>query len=373
MEVPSLRETISVLAVDKDGDSLDYLTSSLRMSGFEVSAGAVSGSEALLKASESPPDISIISLSIEGDIDGVETGRQLGAGLGVPVVYIIEHEDPELLNRAMTTGPYGFLRLPLHPPSIRSVIELSLTLHRSEQRREGSISMLQEALECTEEGVLVTDPGGAVVYSNRAAEQLTGHANPESASMGIGEVLDIVHPETLEAIELDYPSLLAQGYESDSDGGRTALRSRGGDTTEVSLTLNPRMDDEGNHAGAVVCLEPRRTAARGDAGAEAPSADEVLLMKELVDSSELAAIALAADGTIRYASPSLCMVLGYTAEEVTGLNISRLLNRPDIDVRSLAGDVDISFRHKGFSERRMTGSGRMVALGSGELMTVITF
>jgi len=61
--------------------------------GYNIDTIASSGAAALERIATQPPDLVLMDIHIEGDIDGIETASRIPAGLVVPVVYLTSHAE----------------------------------------------------------------------------------------------------------------------------------------------------------------------------------------------------------------------------------------------------------------------------------------
>src|ERR1700757_1139732 len=75
--------------------------------GFDVPAVVASGADALLKIGHLRPDVVLMDVNIDGDMDGIETSVKIPENLDVAVIYVTAYSDEGLVQRARQTSPYG--------------------------------------------------------------------------------------------------------------------------------------------------------------------------------------------------------------------------------------------------------------------------
>ena len=75
----------------------------LELLGYSVPAVASSGQEAIRKAGQIHPDLVLMDIVLEGDMDGVETAEQIKNRFDIPVVYLTAYADKRTLQRAKIT------------------------------------------------------------------------------------------------------------------------------------------------------------------------------------------------------------------------------------------------------------------------------
>lgn len=93
--------------------------------GYEVPAVAASSEQALMEVDQNNPDIVLMDINIEGDMDGIQTAEQLGEG-SPPVIYLTAHSEETTLARARSTKPYGYLIKPFSERELHATIQMAL-------------------------------------------------------------------------------------------------------------------------------------------------------------------------------------------------------------------------------------------------------
>lgn len=94
--------------------------------GYEVPAVVASGAQALLGVDQTSPDIVLMDINIEGDMDGIQTAERICDSSPVPVIYLTAHSDETTLARAGYTKPYGYLIKPFSERELHATIKMAL-------------------------------------------------------------------------------------------------------------------------------------------------------------------------------------------------------------------------------------------------------
>ena len=81
--------------------------------GYEITTLVASGGQALHEIENNTPDIILMDVNIEGDIDGIETVARIPEHHNIPVIYLTAYSEEATLQRARSTRPYGFLLKPI--------------------------------------------------------------------------------------------------------------------------------------------------------------------------------------------------------------------------------------------------------------------
>ena len=131
------RDPISILLVEDEGLIARDLEDTLTRLGYRVSGIASEGTQAIEMARDLHPQLVVMDVGLRGEVDGIEAACAIQEQEPVPVIFLTGHTDTETLQRAVLTGPLGYLTKPFQEADLRSVIEVAIHKHRSDiQRRE---------------------------------------------------------------------------------------------------------------------------------------------------------------------------------------------------------------------------------------------
>jgi two-component system, response regulator PdtaR len=94
--------------------------------GYDVCGSAGTGIEALNCVAKMRPDIVLMDISLEGEMDGIETARQIKKDFNIPVIFVSAHVDGATIERAKAIHPEGFIQKPFNDDDLRVAIELGI-------------------------------------------------------------------------------------------------------------------------------------------------------------------------------------------------------------------------------------------------------
>jgi two-component system, response regulator PdtaR len=135
-----------ILIVEDEKITAMDLERSLTKMGYEVCGTASYGIEAVKQAETLQPDVILMDVSLQGDMDGVTAAGQINVRLDIPVIYLTAHADNGTLDRAKISEPYGYLLKPFRERELNIAVEIALYKHKMEKERKILTAKLQEAL-----------------------------------------------------------------------------------------------------------------------------------------------------------------------------------------------------------------------------------
>lgn len=91
--------------------------------GFQTEGELVYGKTAIETAKKIKPDLIVMDISLEGEIDGIEAMLQIREFSDVPVIYITGNSDPYHVDRAEETDYLDYLTKPIEFEDLKKSVE----------------------------------------------------------------------------------------------------------------------------------------------------------------------------------------------------------------------------------------------------------
>ena len=129
-----MAKKVRILIVEDELLIANQLKRKLEQLGHEVVAIVTNGRDALRVAAEVHPDLVLMDIVIQGDMDGIETADALIRDHNIPVIYLTAYADNETLRRAEDTRAYGYILKPFNEREVHAMIKM--TLKRFEHERD---------------------------------------------------------------------------------------------------------------------------------------------------------------------------------------------------------------------------------------------
>ena len=140
-------DPVSILLVEDEAVIARDLEDTLTRLGYRVSGIASEGTEAIAMARELHPQLVVMDVSLRGDVDGIEAACVIQEDAPVPVIFLTGHSDTETLQRAVMTGPLGYLIKPFQEDDLRCAIEVAIHKHRADIERRQREEHLRRSAE----------------------------------------------------------------------------------------------------------------------------------------------------------------------------------------------------------------------------------
>lgn len=129
-----MKPSNTILVVEDEAIIGADIQATLEGLGYRVPRVVASGADALAAMDALHPDLVLMDIRIQGDLDGVETAKQVRRERDVPIVFLTSHSDQATLERAKEAGPQAYLLKPFDEKDLRTTIEVTLHTHELERR-----------------------------------------------------------------------------------------------------------------------------------------------------------------------------------------------------------------------------------------------
>lgn len=175
------------------------LQHTLESFGHEVVATSPSGELAIEMAKTLRPDLILMDINLEGEIDGTEAAEIIQADTPVPIVFLTAYTESGTLARAEKSAPYGYLVKPVETRALQATLRMALARSRAERHVRESEERLRVAIEAADLGVWEWRADGAQFYSLGNLERILGEL-PDGLSDSPNALLQRLDPADREAI-----------------------------------------------------------------------------------------------------------------------------------------------------------------------------
>ena len=298
------------------------LKTNLENQGYAVTSLPNSGEEAVRAMDSDRPDLVLMDLLLSGPMDGVQAARQIRRFHKIPVIFITAYANPEVVERAMTAEPFGYLVKPIDTKELCSTIEVALFKAQMEQRLRESDDRLRLVLEATSDGLWDQDLARGTVFRGENWYRMLGY-EPGGTADGHQALEELMHPEDLPRYRRAWQSHL-EGAER-SFHCEYRLRNKEGDWQWVLSRGKVVQWDDQDRPVRIVGTNTDISAAKKAEQALRRSEEKYRLVMENTNE----AVMVFKNGRTVFHNSSAPQVLGWPAEKMAGMTIDQFLHPDD--------------------------------------------
>jgi PAS domain S-box-containing protein len=119
-------EKARILIVEDEYIIAMEIKSQLQILGYEVTSIVDTSEKAIKKAEEDKPDLILMDIRIEGEMDGIDTASQIRSHSDISIIFLTAFADEDKIGRAKLVLPYGYLLKPVQNRELKIIIEMAL-------------------------------------------------------------------------------------------------------------------------------------------------------------------------------------------------------------------------------------------------------
>ena len=237
--------SVNVMIVEDDLISSTLLKKQCGLIGYDVVAAVSSGEEAIETAQGSAPDIVLMDINLEGEMDGIDTADYIFRNYNIPVIFITVSTDDETLNRAKKSNPYGYIIKPVDQKDLKMGIEMAILRHSLETTISENEERVSTILNSIGDAVVVVAPDDMITYMNPVAEIMAESSSSKSLGRRFGEVINI-QSSTGQGLKT------IKSLETDRGVSNFYILKKKAGSIPIEFKMSPQMDIQGNFIGTVI-------------------------------------------------------------------------------------------------------------------------
>ena len=338
-----------LLVVEEERSVGEKLREALLSLDYAVGDVLSSGDEALQRAEAERPDLVLVDINLQGEVDGVEAASRIQTGLDIPVVFLMGDCGAETRHRAYTARPFGYIPMPFHEQFLAATVETALDRYSLEKLlKENNRKQMKEVLRLSEKpyrglveeggmAVLIDDIDGGFRYTNQAFADIFGYSMEEIRQQSIRL---LVHPDDVVKV-MGYHSARMEGREAPT---RYEFRGVRKDGAVIILEVIAIVDEED---GRIRGTRSYIWDITGHKQVEKALRDSDARFRGVVQRSKDGIILTDEQGLIVDWNESMETIIGLGAEEVLGRYVFDVLNAsgpPKVRKPEYYQEVDRQFR-----------------------------
>ncbi len=229
---------LRLMLVEDDDDIALMIRKALERAQHQITRHRTAA-DAIRELAEQPFDLVLLDHYLP-DMPGLQMLQTLQARqISTPALIVTAYGDEQLATRVLHAGALDYV---VKDPALSFLTELpkrvneSVTRHRLQQFNR----LLIEAIESAGDGILLTDRHRTILHVNRALERMSGYSRDEMVGQNPRLLRSGVHPPEV------YSGLWQAILSGSTWQGELTDRRKDGSHYEVSQTVSPILDNQGN-------------------------------------------------------------------------------------------------------------------------------
>lgn len=127
-------EKIRILIVEDCQITAKTIKKSLMSLGYDVIDMVTSGEAAVYSCFLHKPDLILMDIEIDGEMNGIETADKIRLSFDIPIIYLTALSDEGTLSKAKATGGFAYLIKPFRKRDLYANIEMITYAHQMKKK-----------------------------------------------------------------------------------------------------------------------------------------------------------------------------------------------------------------------------------------------
>jgi len=137
-----MNQKYKIMIVEDDAIIADDLSGYMNDFGYHAMQTAANAEEALKLLKQELPDLLLLDVGLEGEIDGIQLATIIQEKYDLPFIFLTAYYDSRTIERIKATRPTGYLVKPIDERSLKTSIEVAL--YNFKNHKEESIDSNQK-------------------------------------------------------------------------------------------------------------------------------------------------------------------------------------------------------------------------------------
>jgi len=154
----------------------------LERAGYTVAGSYPSAEEAISACADLKPDLVLMDIQLQGELDGLDASVQIYESYCIPVILLTAYADDVTISRAKDCLPFGYIVKPFEERELTTTIEIALYRHEMDQKLRFSEERYRGLFEEAPSANFTADIDGKITDCNSAFLRLFGFKSHDEAS-----------------------------------------------------------------------------------------------------------------------------------------------------------------------------------------------
>jgi PAS domain S-box-containing protein len=192
-----------ILIVEDEPVTSMELESELQRWGYQSNL-ATSGEDAIKIATNQKPDLILMDILLEGEMDGIDAAKKIKENIDVPIIILTAYINEKITSRAKSILPQNYIVKPFDTHKLKFYVEMALQKHEMEIKIKKSEKHYKLLADNFTDVISISDLEGITRYISPSCYTLSGYLAEELVGR---ELCDFIHPEDLDSVNRKLSSI----------------------------------------------------------------------------------------------------------------------------------------------------------------------
>ena len=118
-----------ILIVEDEKIIAEDLRLTLSALGHNIIGIVATGESAIKIAGAFHPDIVLMDIMLDGEVDGVQAAEQIRVDYNIPVIFVTAYSDEKTRKKAEMTNPLGYISKPFEERELLDIMKKAFIKH----------------------------------------------------------------------------------------------------------------------------------------------------------------------------------------------------------------------------------------------------
>ncbi|RZB30779.1 MAG: hypothetical protein SRB1_03059 [Desulfobacteraceae bacterium Eth-SRB1] len=284
----------------------------LESMGYDISAIISSGEDAVKKAESLRPDLVLMDIILQGEMDGVEAAGQIRTRFDIPVVYVTANVSDAGLEDITRSEPFGCLFKPFKDIELQAAVEIALHKYKMDKKLRECEEKYRNLFEKAKDAILIIYNRKFVDCNQAAIEMLRYNNKDELLNTHPSELSPEKQPDgKMSFTKAD--EMMKTAFKNGGHRFEWYHKKSDGEIFPVEVSLTAISDDKNNQILHTIwrdITERKQT--------EKALRDSEKKYRTLAETTNDVIFVLDLDGKFTYISPVVERLTGYSWQDLIG-------------------------------------------------------
>ena len=234
---------LKILVVEDEIIVAEDIRNYLECLGYSVTDITESGIEAIAKAALNKPDLVLMDIRLEENMNGLQVAEKIWNNFHIPIIFLTAHSDIKTIKQAKIP-PFGYINKPFRERELHTAIEMAIYKHELEKKLKYREQWVNTIVKSISDAVIITDHKSCITLLNTTAELLTGWKQSDALGKKLTEVLHLAQEKTRKFLEIPIAQVIQQSVAIASPE-QTILITKNGTEVPIDSNASPLEDEQG--------------------------------------------------------------------------------------------------------------------------------